>query len=342
MILQRLLIVPAVLLALLAGCGPKLAPPGPAPGVPELLQTGLGSASFKTADGYHLTLRRWLTEGAPEAVILGLHGFNDHADFIAPAAEVWRRRGIATYAYDQRGFGTSSVRGLWGGAEQYAKDANSALRLLRRRYPDTPLYLLGESMGGAVAIAALTRSDAAEVQGLILSAPGVRGRDSLPLGHRLGLYLASHTLPWVALRPPRTAAIQASDNIEALIALGQDPLVIKRTRMDTVYGLVNLMDLAQARAGQLKQPLLLLYGEKDALIPPEAIERLWTRLPQEAGNRRRALYPEGWHLLFKDLQAAVIIEDVAHWVKAPDAALPSQADLRAPAVDADEPLDAVE
>ncbi len=314
----------------LAACQPRLAPPGPEQGA-AAIQDGRSAelAFFKTRDGYHTTLRRWLPEGlpkdTPKAVILALHGFNDHSTFIAPAAERWQDEGIATYAYDQRGFGNAPNRGLWAGAETYAEDSLDLLCLLKRRYPDTPIYLLGESMGGAVAIAAMTQRRAPEVAGVILAAPAVRSRETLPLLYRASLSAVSHSLPWLALSP-RGVRVQASDNIEALRALGRDPLVIKRTRMDTVHGLVDLMDLAQERVVLFDRPVLLLYGAKDELIPPEAVDLLWTRLPAGEEEQRRALYPEGWHLLFKDKEAEVVIDDVAHWVLAPDQPLPSGAD----------------
>lgn len=311
----------------LAACAPKIAPPGPELGQPVIEAREIAAvASYKTLDGYQTTLRQWLPADPPEAVILALHGFNDHSTFIAPAAELWQQRGIATFAYDQRGFGEGPNRGLWAGAEVMAEDSRALLRLLRQRYPETPLYLLGESMGGAVAIAALTGRGAPKVEGLILAAPAVRSRETLNWGFRASLYLISHSLPWLALKPSG-APVQASDNIEALRALGADPLVIKRTRMDSVHGLVDLMDLAQERALVLDEPLLLLVGEKDELVPGEAMELFWSRLPDDAEGQRRATYTEGWHLLFKDLQAETVIEDVATWVKAPDQPLPSGSDL---------------
>ncbi len=310
----------------LAACTPKLAPPGPEMGQPAIEAGKAGEiAIFLTEDGYRTTLREWLPEGEPDAVILALHGFNDHSTFIQPAAEIWQTQGIATYAYDQRGFGEGPNRGLWAGTEAYAKDAQALLTLLQERHPGSPLFLLGESMGGAIAVSALTMRGAPEVQGLILSAPAVRSRDTLPWSYRTSLALISHSLPWLALKPSGVA-VQASDNIEALRALGRDPLVIKRTRMDSVHGLVGLMDLAQERAILLDEPLLLLYGEKDELVPAKAVELFWSRLPADAGGQRRATYPEGWHLLFKDMQAGTVIDDIAFWVKGQDRPLPSGAD----------------
>src|SRR3546814_13687678 len=61
-------------------------------------------------------------DGPPAAIILALHGFNDYSrSFEAPAA-YWADRGIATYAYDQRGFGQTPHRGLWPGAARLIAD----------------------------------------------------------------------------------------------------------------------------------------------------------------------------------------------------------------------------
>ncbi len=325
-------------LTLAAACAPRLAPEGPGPGPAQIeIAAGDGEAALITEDGYRLKMRSWLPEGEPLAVVLALHGFNDHSSFIAPAAEVWAGQGIATFAYDQRGFGAAPNLGLWAGAEAYAGDALDAVVLLQARYPAVPLYLLGESMGGAIAIAAATTEPRAELDGVILAAPSVWDRDTMPFGHRISLFFMSHTLPWMALSPSGVE-VQASDNIEALIALGRDPLVIKRTRIDAVHGLVDLMDLAQERADSFDAPALILYGEKDELVPPEAMALLWQRLPDSADGQRRALYPEGWHLLFKDLQAKTVIDDVAAWIKAPDQPLPSGADSHADAWLAEEDI----
>ena len=335
----------ALLLLALAACATQSLPPGPGPTAPRLMAAQPSPAPVPQADqpetteasawdglylvsddGYRLPLRRWLPKGEPQIVILALHGLNDYSQAFALPAPRFTEAGVALYAYDQRGFGAGAHPGLWASGTRLAQDAATAAKLLRQRHPSKPLFLLGESMGGAIAVVAVAESGA-EVDGLILSAPAVWARSTQPWYQRAALWVAVRLFPgW----SPGGEGLgrQASDNIEMLRGLSQDPLFLKRIRIDTLEGFVTLMDQAFAAAPRLKTPLLLLYGEKDELVPPEPVEAFWQRLPRDA-ERTVALYPEGWHLLLRDLQADVVIEDVLAWTESPaprNGPLPSRAD----------------
>ena len=316
----------ALLLAALNGaCAPRLAPPGPGPTPPRLAQDNL-----ITADGLELPLRAWLPErSAPKAVILALHGFNDYSRAFEGPGRYWAARDIATYAYDQRGFGAAPHRGLWAGADAMTGDLNVAAEAIRARHPDVPLVLLGDSMGGAVVLAAVTGPEPPTADGVVLVAPAVWARATMPLSHRVALWLGAHTVPWLKLSG-RGLKIQASDNVEMLRELGRDPLYIKETRIDAIHGLTDLMDMALRGAPRLAVPALLLYGENDEVIPEDPTLRLWQSLPEETRRHQRvALYADGWHMLLRDLQAEVVLGDVVHWIAAPQAPLPSGAEARA-------------
>ena len=320
-------LVPVLCLALLiAACAPRLAPPGPGPTAPRLTADRLIAA-----DGMELPLRAWLPEGgaAPRAVILALHGFNFYSEIFEEPARYWAARGIATYAYDQRGFGAAPHPGRWAGTSVMTADVTAAARALRVRHPGAPLYLLGDSMGGAVVLAALGAVEPPPNAGAILVAPAVWARSTLPLSHRLGLWIGAHTLPWLKLTG-RGLKIQASDNIEMLRELGRDPLVIKETRIDAIHGLVDLMDAALAAAPRIETRVLLLYGAKDEVIPEAPSLQLWRDLPEAArGRQRRALYEDGWHMLLRDLEAEVVLNDIAQWIADPRTPLPSGAEAKA-------------
>ena len=156
-------------------------------------------------------------------------------------------------------------------------------------------------------------------------------RETMPFYQRAALWFASRMMPWARFSGGGLG-IQASDNIEMLRALGRDPLIIKKTRVDAMDGLTNLMSEALDAAPRLEAPALLLYGEKDEVVPPEPSTRFWRNLPEEAaGRQRKALYVEGWHMLLRDLNAEVVQADIAAWLEDSTAPLPSGADRRAEA-----------
>jgi alpha-beta hydrolase superfamily lysophospholipase len=293
------------------------------------------SLDFITDDGTPLPLRKWLPRGPVKAVILALHGFNDYSNAFDTPAKFWAEQGIATYAYDQRGFGGAPGRGLWPGDVRLAYDAITATRILRLIHPGRPVYLLGESMGGAVATLAITGaipnamaagSPRAAADGLILSAPAVWGRSTIDLFPKLALFTGARLFPDTVLTGSGLR-ILPSDNLMMLRALGRDPMMLRGARVDTIYGLVDLMDDAVAAAPYLTMPALLLYGAHDQIIPPRALREFVAQFPPDHGHLRRlAYYPQGYHLLTRDLHGAVVAADVARWVLDPAAPLPSQAD----------------
>jgi len=311
-------------------CAPTRQPFGESASTPALSDT-----HFITADGITLPLRVWRPKGSyrqwgednPRAVILALHGFNDYSHAFERPGAYFADQGMITYAFDQRGFGEAPYHGLWAGADIMAGDARTLITLLAARWPGTPIYILGDSMGGAVTLALLAEPGTVDISGAILIAPAVWGRKVMNPLQSATLWLAAHTLPWMTLTG-KHLKIQASDNIPMLIALSKDPLVIRETRVDSIYGLVDLMDLGLAGAARVETPLLVFYGGEDQVIPKEAVAALVEALPDD--NHRFALYETGYHMLLRDLGAQIVYEDILAWIAARQAGqnrpLPSGAD----------------
>jgi len=309
---------------LFAACAPRLQPPGT-----DTVTPHLAGDAFTAADGARLPMRAWRPEGAPRAVVLAVHGFNDYANAFADVGPFLAGRGVAVYAYDQRGFGATAHPGLWPGRAALVADLKAVAETLRAEHAGARLHLMGESMGGAVVMVAMTGPAPPAVDGVILVAPAVWARRTMPWYQRGALWLAAHTVPWLRLTG-RGLDIRASDNDEMLRALAKDPLFIKETRVDALWGIANLMDDALDAAPRFAAPALILYGEKDEIIPRKPTFRMLRALPAAAAGRRRiALYDQGWHMLLRDLAARTVWEDMASWLADPAAPLPSGADARA-------------
>ena len=307
-----------------------------APGVrgaePAIVTFDTGVAFFRASDGAELPLRSWLPEGKPKAVLIALHGFADYSASWKRSATLWARDGIATFAYDQRGFGAAPDIFHWSSTDRMVADADEAAATLRARYPGVPVYLIGESMGGAVAIAAATAATPIRVDGMILVSPAVWEHSLLGTIERTALWFTELAIPGLWLSAPPGLHIHPSDNVEMLRAMGRDSLVQFGARADTTAGLMDLMDKAGSQVGHIRLPTLVLFGEHEEVLPRQAVTAFLSHLPK--APIRVALYPKGYHMLLRDLNGDIVAKDVASWVTDRSAPLPSGDECRGPAANA--------
>lgn len=309
----------ALIASLLAACSaPEPLAVGPAIAPPQLLDDAMIAA-----DGTRLIVRPTLPETDPSQILIAVHGMNDYGRFIKDAARFFAKEGVATYAYDQRGFGDSPRKGRWYGRQGLTDDLSQLLETIKARHPGKPIFVLGESMGGAVTMLADIDGKLPGVSGLILSAPAVWGRSTMGFFPRNGLWLTGRLFPWFEVTG-EGLKITPSDNIAMLRELGRDPLVIKRTRIGTIYGLVDLMDQALDEAGTGATPTLFLYGTKDEIIPATPTCRALRQFgARHNGPWRLAVYDDGYHMLLRDLNAEQVWRDILTWMRDPATPLPS-------------------
>lgn len=306
------------------GCGlPVRAPPaGEAVVAPRL-----EASAWVAADGVRLPVTRWRPEPEARGTVLALHGFAEHRDMFYALAPHLAAAGYEVVAYDQRGFGDTASRGRWPGRERLVADARTAWRLLREARPERPTYLLGHSMGGAVAALAVTGPNAIDPAATILLAPAVHGWETVPWLQRAALTAGAWLMPSAAPRQSwgrELADVQVTDDPRIRRVQAGDPRVLHAVRLDMLYALVDLMDAALEAASALPPTTLIQYGAQDDIIPPQAACALLDRLASAPGRGATfALYPDGYHYLARDLQRERTIGDMIHWLGAPGAALPS-------------------
>lgn len=292
-----------LILLLLSACAPQSLTVG-AP----VRQASLTPTHAIMEDAARLPLRVWVAE-EPTAIILGVHGFNDYSRAFELPGPWFADRGMTFYAYDQRGFGRAPAHGKWAGTQTLVNDLRAVTALLRDRHPGVPLFVVGTSMGGAVALAAAANQGVG-ADGLILAAPAVWGWSVMNPLYRGSLWIAAHVAPSYTLTGEGLER-WPSDNIEMLRAFSGDPLVIKETRIENIYGLVDLMDTAYLSIEAVKIPTLLLYGDKDEIVPRGPVEDIKKRFENDQTIKD---YRDGWHMLLRDLQRETVWEDMAAWI----------------------------
>ncbi|TPW34436.1 alpha/beta hydrolase [Oecophyllibacter saccharovorans] len=293
-------------------------------------------------DGLNIPVRLYRPTGPVRAVVLGLHGYGDSRDaweFLAPQLNA---DGILVAAPDIRGFGGARVPGGWSTTARMLRDTAAELRWAETRWPGVPVYVMGESMGGALAFLLTTRLHELGVdppRGVILLAPAV-----FRLGQPARALLGAWNLltPAMVLNPDYAPGERvASTNYRALRRLYFDPLSTRDSTVHSLHGLVALMAEANGAAAELQAaqrglgvPVLMVWGSRDQLVPPEDTAAFVDHLaPPGAAEAPGALRLDeidgAYHLLSRERTR--VGADIAAWIFHSERFLPSGGDLAAAA-----------
>lgn len=260
---------------------------------------------------------RFAPRGAPRGRVVLAHGAGNDALFpLLSLAKPLVRRGFELFCFDLDGHGRESTTSLSPGAIDGAIAA--AVREATADRPELPLHVVGHSLGGSLALHALSSGALDGVaSAAIISSPIQVSLDfRVALGEVRG-FLSLATLSqrehyglWGMIPafgrfrrgayPLRIAA--AADASEA----GRERAAFDYVR--TVQGMLARMDLEHA-AERVTLPVLLVYGTGDRLVPHAQGERLARALPAA-----ELVLVEGashWSAVFADVAVTRVVE----WVE---------------------------
>jgi alpha-beta hydrolase superfamily lysophospholipase len=185
----------------------------------------------------------------------------------------------------------------------------AAAFLMGRLTPHTPLYLVGESMGGAVALHTAAQGSIPQLHGLILAAPGA-----------LASAFRQRLLGWMAAAA-RAVGGDAELVFERLsgwdltaaaaIRLIGDPLVMRRVRPDLLCGMADLAFASLEQAQNVTLPALVMVGGRDEIIRPSCVRRLFGNL---GGEKTWRVIPDAPHLLLHWRRSAEVLREAARWM----------------------------
>ncbi|HEY2886864.1 MAG TPA: alpha/beta fold hydrolase [Rhizomicrobium sp.] len=271
--------------------------------------TPMRSGSFAASDGQAIPYRLWPAR-EPRALVLLLHGALDYSGAFDELGPQLARHRLSALAIDQRGFGATSTRGKWGGHNRMIRDVIEAVLFLRMRYGcDLPLFILGESMGAAVAVHSAARVPDLDLAGLVLASPGaVSGLWRRIVGNLLTRVFGV-CLPNGGFRIERVSAWDHAPS--AAIRLLSDPMVLRQIRPATLLGLLTLSLSAIEEARRVHVPVLTMVGERDDVLRIECIRRLHDGL---AGEKQWAYFADAPHLLLHWKDNDRVIRRVFGWV----------------------------
>lgn len=268
--------------------------------------------TLRGARGLEIHWSGWLGDSEPRAVVVIAHGAGEHAGRYEHVAARLTSDGYAVYAVEHRGHGHSQgPRALIDRLDNAVADLDSLVMLAAGEQPALPLFLLGHSMGGTIAVSyAIAHQD--RLNGLILSAP-LAALEAAPAPMRV----AARALSALAPRLPLFAvdATLVSRDPAVVESYEKDPLVYHgKLPVRTVAELAGAIERFPESAAAITIPTLIMYGTGDRLCPPEGSMMLGERI----GSSDKTLTPyEGlYHEILNEPERDLVLDELSAWLGA--------------------------
>ena len=271
-------------------------------------------STFTASDGDNLAVQDWpLPEGVRlRGVVLLVHGLGEHAGRYEHVARRLNRWGFAVRGYDQYGHGESGgVRGALPKTSRLLDDLADLVESTRIRMDDdTPLLLLGHSMGGLVA-SCFVAQKRLTVDGLILSSPALD--PGLNAFQRLLLAFMPRLAPNFTVGNGLDVDFISHD-AGVVAAYKADPRVHDRISGRLARFIADAGPWVVSRAPQWKVPTLLLYAGADQLVNPRGARAFAEAAPKDVVTVR--CFDDLFHELFNELDAEPVFEALRQWLDA--------------------------
>lgn len=265
--------------------------------------------TFQGANGLELYYQSWHSQALTKAVLIIVPGIGGHSGIFTKMVEYLIERNYSVYSFDLRGNGRSpGQRGYINSWTEFRADLTAFFNLVKTKEPDLPLFLIGQSTGGTIALDYILR-EPNQLQGLILMSPGL-GLGVSPWKLWLGKML-SCILPHFALDTGIELSAGSRDP-EVVAAFAQDPLRHSQGTARLASELLKTIDWINAHATELRVSVLILHGGADRVTLPENSRIFFESLTLADKENRE--YPDSLHELHNDLNYQEVLADMEDWI----------------------------
>jgi alpha-beta hydrolase superfamily lysophospholipase len=267
----------------------------------------------RSHDGTVLAYRSWGTSTPESDAAIYLHGLAGHSLWFSEAASRLAPAGVSVYGLDRRGSGLNINREP-GHLPNYGvmlRDIEHFVGLARAEHPGRKVFLIAGCWGAKPGVVyAAHRQD--RLDGLALIAPAlstqVKTPPTLALGVVVGAIFDERRRFTIPLTPeqytdnPRLRAFVASDPRRLL--KGTARLFVESTRLDR---------LVRRAPEQLRLPVFLALGERDAIVDLDGTRAWIDRVPSPDKTVR--FYPEYAHILEFEEHKEPYLADLLAWFR---------------------------
>jgi len=246
-------------------------------------------------DGKQIYFQSWLPDSKVAGFIILTHGLGEHSQrYGAHFADFYTGHNIGIKTFDLPGHGKSyGKRGHLDDPILILEIVDNLLGETRVQYPELPLYIYGHSFGGELALwYGLARNP--KINGLIITSPLIGTKDPVPHAKLLLAKTMDKIFPSFTMDNGLSPQDLSSD-LKIVEAYKSDPLVHPMISAKTGMMIMNRGQWIMDNAVKNTNELLLMVGEKENIVNPQAIKdfaksaphatlKVWPNLLHEIHN----------------------------------------------------------
>jgi alpha-beta hydrolase superfamily lysophospholipase len=279
--------------------------------MPFLLGAGItASAATFESDGTEIYYQEWSVDRS-DSVLVIVHGWGEHGGRYSDIADYMAERGISVYAPDLRGHGRSGgARGHVRDFNDYIRDLESMMRIVREKEGEKKTFLLGHSLG---ALITLEYANTHPVDGLILSGFGLRSAGRLSFLGRIP-FVNSVPIPVLTI----SARLLGKRAISGLCNNQSALEEYLRDRLGHGTFTLRFLEECSRESGRLKGrenfgvgACLILIGSEDRIGSPEDARWLYYAL---SSDKKLIVYEGMKHNIFDEAEKEKVFYDVYEWI----------------------------
>jgi acylglycerol lipase len=261
---------------------------------------------FETEDSSILYYDCW-TGGRDEPCVIYLHGLESHMGWFLNLAEFLNLKNINVYAFDRRGSGLNKNSSRNFSSRYMSSDLKIFIDLVKKDHPGSSIFLIGLCLGGKIAVDFFSYHRDC-LDGLILISPSLKTKLKFSLYDKFSILFRPNSI----LKVPIKDAMFTS-NEKWLKYIEKDSLRLRYIPAQHLLEIAKMERHLVKASGNIRLPVLLMLAGIDEIIDTAGIKRWYEKLPSP--DKTLKFYKDYHHLLTFEENAALVMEDIAVWIR---------------------------
>ncbi|MAD96395.1 MAG: alpha/beta hydrolase [Flavobacteriaceae bacterium] len=250
----------------------------------------------------------WIAKST-KAVVVIVHGMSEHSSRYHEVAKFLTDNHYSVFAFDHFGHGkTTGKRGHNPSFDAVLESVSLVIEKASAEFPDKPMFLYGQSMGGNVVLNYVLRKEN-NLQGVVSTSPFLRLSFTPPAIKLFAGKIIQKIAPSLTMGNELVVG-HLSRDAEEVQKYVDDPLV--HDKISPNYSLVffDTGEWAIANASKTKVPMLVMHGDHDKITSHEGS----ADFVKNSKSGTLKIYEGGYHELHNDTCRDEMLQDVLNWL----------------------------